>query len=435
MLSTRGYAEGGSALQAGSFASQMHGLERAAKGITHLRPLFKHGSLAGGTQLLTEAAKFLIRRVTYAVPEARYPPHPAWRSMDEPLQPTLAQSPGGRPTVLASLCRGTIEAAVAQGADREALLRAGRLTTAMLDDPDARVPVQHSVQLWQEALAQTADPYLGLRVADYHRPEAFNVLGYLSLSGSTLREGAERWQRFSSLVNDESAFWLREDDPHAAFVWEPGPALEPVLRELEQVSTVSAVKLMRLAAGPEFRPEAVHMRHTPPGDPAPYVERLHAPVHFGQPETRIVFAREWLDRPTLTANPGLARLLAHYAEQALAQFNSRNGGFLQQVQREIARTLGEGEVGLERIAAVLGVSPRTLQRRLKEEATTFYDVLDGVRHDLSMQYLRQRELAISEVAFLLGFSEASAFYRAFRRWTGETPAAFRRRVAGMPDTA
>jgi AraC-like DNA-binding protein len=147
---------------------------------------------------------------------------------------------------------------------------------------------------------------------------------------------------------------------------------------------------------------------------------LGCPVRFGAPETRAVLRREPLERPLPRHDPALFAYLERHAQAVLASIPSE-GGVVERVSRLITENLRHGEPAQSEVARKLALSERTLQRRLREADTSFAAILDAVRRQLAQLYLAEPTLGLHEVAFLLGYSEPSAFHRAFRRWTGKTP--------------
>jgi AraC-like DNA-binding protein len=171
--------------------------------------------------------------------------------------------------------------------------------------------------------------------------------------------------------------------------------------------------------------EAVYFRHPAPEQTAAYREVFGGPVRFGAPVDAVLVARACLDAPLREADSALASILERHVQLLLGD---RAGA--PTLQGRIARLLGSelagGRPGSTPIARRLNMSPRTLRRLLHDEGTTFRDVVSEVRRELAFRYLRDPEVPIGEVAFLVGFSDANAFHRAFKRWTGRTPGEFRR---------
>lgn len=164
--------------------------------------------------------------------------------------------------------------------------------------------------------------------------------------------------------------------------------------------------------------------HPAPANVAPLVEFFGCRPLFDAGEHALHFDAALLDRPGVAADPGLLAVLDRHASALLERVPSVHR-LADRVRREIADDLRRGEVGVAAIARHLRMSTRTLQPTLAAEGTSFTAILDRVRHDAALAALRTPELSIAEIGFLLGFAELSSFYRAFKRWTGATPAEFR----------
>jgi len=163
--------------------------------------------------------------------------------------------------------------------------------------------------------------------------------------------------------------------------------------------------------------------HARPDDIEPHNRLFQCPIEFDSPAAEIIFDRSLLESPVITADPNLVAILDQHVKESLAKIPGRS--LSHQVRAFLSSRLPGTPPTLDETARDLGMSMRTIQRRLSEEDTSHKQLLRQIRHELALRYLKERSVAISEVAFLLGFSEPSAFYRAFRRWTGMTPVEYR----------
>lgn len=328
-------------------------------------------------------------------------------------------------TILVRSVRKIADAAAARGVGAAELYRAVGLDPALLDDPDRRIPFAQVAALYEEAARLTGDDAFGLHVGEESSPELFDVLGYVLVNSPTLNESLRRLVRYHAIWSDGAGFSLEVDGERARLAYEyPDPAPGPRRHDSEMTLSV-AVSYARRVTGVEWAPREVSFRHPRPRSTAEHRRIFRAPVKFNRPATELVFDRALLDLPIAKADPGLCDILDRQARELLAKMPRRDQ-FTERVREAIREALGEGDPRLETVSQRLGLSPRTLQRKLREEGASHQDLLDEVRCDLSKSYLRGRQLAVCEVAYLLGFSEPSAFHRAFRRWTGMTPRAFRR---------
>jgi AraC-like DNA-binding protein len=326
-----------------------------------------------------------------------------------------------RPSTVTSLLAAKIAGiAVLLGADGPGLLAAAGLTPAALADPEGRVPRAALMALFEEAARRTGDDAFGLHAAELSQPD--NPLAFALQSSRTLGEAYRRAARYVHLVNDTLEIRL-EDEGDACWLTlhqqHPGAVRHGVEFSLALVFHIS-----RRVLGAAFRVHRVCFRHPPPAQAEEHARLFEASVEFGGDRDAIVFARPLLDAPLPTASERISRHLDRLLDEMLAAL-PRRGELSERVRDALAADLRDGPT-MEGVAARLGMPPRTLQRRLTAEGASYNGLLDELRHELALRYLRQRELALAEVAFLLGFAEQSAFQRAFRRWTSTSPAEWRR---------
>lgn len=293
-------------------------------------------------------------------------------------------------------------------------------------NPDTRIRHRISIELLERGLIKTGDPRLGLRAGESIQPGDLDALEYAARSCSTLRESILCTSRYIYLMHTGQEAELIEQGDDA--IWQ--------LRITDDVAQPPAANDFALAAacvyarhytGARGRLREVHFRHLEPTDMAEY-QRIFDPeatFRFGMRHNAVVFPRADLDAPMSLAHAALQTAFELRLSAQLERLR-QSEGLTGRVRQLIARDLRSGDVSMAKVARALGMSIPTLRRRLGEEGVTHSGLLDDVRRELAASYLAERSLAISEVAFLLGFSHVTAFYKAFRRWyDGRTPAEFR----------
>lgn len=311
----------------------------------------------------------------------------------------------------------------ALGHDPMPILAAVGLDAAVLADPDARVPAAQVMRVLLEGVARTGDDHLGLHLAAHAPLEAFDVHTYVVLSSPTLGAGYERLVRYQRLIHDAARVELCGDGGLATLRHRlPGGLAIP--RQSAEFVVAAWLRAGRAAIGEDWTPREVRFAHAAPDDVAPLTEFFGCRPRFDAGEHALVFDAELLERPCVAADSGLLAVLDRHASALLERVPPVHS-LADRVRAEIADGLRRGELGAAAVARRLRMSPRTLQRRLAAEGTSFAAVLDRVRHEAAVRALADRHLSIAEVGFLLGFAELSSFYRAFKRWTGKTPAEFR----------
>ena len=194
---------------------------------------------------------------------------------------------------------------------------------------------------------------------------------------------------------------------------------------LERI-VASVHRLLGILCGSEYRPREVWLKHQPNAPIACYRSAFGVTPRFGMPDNGLIVARTLLDAPRVDSNPHVRRVAEHFLENACPPDNYSHAA---RARAMIARMLRSGGCTQGQLANALGLQERTLQRRLKDEDTTFEALKDEARHDIAQSYLAQPKVPLSHIAELLGYAEASAFTRACRRWFGESPREYRKRIA------
>jgi AraC-like DNA-binding protein len=304
----------------------------------------------------------------------------------------------------------------ALGSAREgAFWGAADLTPQLVADDDARISPAQFCVAWAELVRVTDNACIALDIASATPAGAFGIVEYVCRASPTLGEALRQWVRYLNLLDDAVEVGLAIDEDRAYLrVERESEAPAPASHEL--CFALVARQAKEVVAQP-FRIAAVEFAHA--GDPAPYRAWFDAPVTFGAATTQLVLPRAALAASLATADPSLLAILSRAADdvQRRASTDPLVTASVKRVLRDALRT---DDANVEHVAKQLGLTTRSLQRRLKDEATSFQIVREAVRRELATRYLDDN-LSIAEISFLLGFSEPSAFFRAFKRWTGLTP--------------
>lgn len=306
-----------------------------------------------------------------------------------------------------------------------ALLHAAGLDPATA--AETGVPRSQKQRLWDAAVELTGDQDFGLHLAEWVSlcpEEHMDVLAYAVRSCATLGEHYRRMGRYVRLLHEGTFLALEEGESEARLVHGLRDGTDAPRQPVECMLAL-AVLQGRRTAGDDLAPRAVCFAHAGPARPIEQERLFRAPVRYGCPRNELVLDRGALDRPQLHAEPRLLAVLDRRIEEMLNGIPEEHT-FSVRVKRAMADHLMDGDPPVGLVAGKLHMSPRSLQRRLQDEGTSFARLLSDLRCDLAKLYLRERRSTLSEVAFLLGFAEVSAFHRAFKRWTGQTPAEYRR---------
>ncbi len=310
------------------------------------------------------------------------------------------------------------------GIDRGELLRLASITPATLADPDTRLPMSALLRLWRAILERQEGTAISVRIGSTCKATRLGLVGYAMYYSRDLLEALHRFSRYIHIISEAVQFEVAKDGEHTTLLFNAHPSLlalrHPVDAQLAAVLTVG-----REITQSDLVPIAIHLPSTKTGNTSAYREVFRCPVHFSHPDAAIVFATSQMRLPIKTSDPTLSGYLEELAGSTLTSLGAPNENDVNAVRRALWSELASGRPNLWRTASRLGISVRTLQRRLRENGTSFSAVLKELRRELSVELLADKKLAVSDVAFLLGYSEPSAFRRAFRRWRSVSPRRFR----------
>lgn len=288
--------------------------------------------------------------------------------------------------------------------------------------PDSRVPLSEWLN-WLDAIAIACPrPALGLAIGERAAPRHGGVLGYLGVSCDTLGEALWRFNRFNRLVYDGNAVAMQMTGNEVAISWgvehgRPGQLAD-------ETAIAAFATLTRMLVSQPIGPLSVQFVNPAPPDISPYTRFFGCPVTFNGALTTVRFPVAYLSLPISNSDPTLRHLLDQQAEAQLKALPASDP-FETALNQALVRSLHEGHATLEQVAVRLAITPRTLQRRLAARELNYQGLLDRTRAELARSYLGDPGLALSDIALLLGFSEQSAFNRAFRRWYSQSPRAMR----------
>lgn len=326
---------------------------------------------------------------------------------------------------------GLVSYLTAIGSDPSSVLTAAGLHP----DPHAPVPERISRQAWcaahQEAVRVARDPLLCLHVSSWLPFGSLDVLDYLLVRSTTVREGVSRSIRYTPILHEgvggrievignhaHLSHWLLHSDPEASRF------------SAEFAIGLIYSRLTRIA-GVDLQLTEVRFAHPSYGMEAAFRQYFGCPVYFSAGRDELIFPAHILDTKIPGGDAMLCAILERQAESMRAQFVASES-VAEQVRRILREELDGGDSSLDQVAHRLATTPRTLQRRLQDENTSHQLILRQAQYEVAIQLLHNRSVPIGAISYKLGFSEPSAFHRAFRRWTGTTPAEVRRSRATPP---
>jgi AraC-like DNA-binding protein len=335
-------------------------------------------------------------------------------------------------TVSVLILRALLLGADGHGIDRGELCRATGLlleaiAPAVLGDPDARVPARAVLSLWHELPRLTGNETFGLWLAERVGAAPISPAGWFIQSSPTLREGLRRVVRFQRLLHDHARGELVERDDEVSYVHQIGDRAFRAPRHAIEFGFAQSVLLVRRCLGENVFPKRVEFQHAQPPDVTGHLGWFGEGIRFGAERDALSFDHTLTDRPLPTRDDALGELILSHARGLLERLPS-DASFSARVRRAVVEALPQEVLELGGVATRLSLKKRTLQRRLADEGTSFDEILDAVRRELAERYFVDQGLGAQECAFLLGYSDLSAFHRAFQRWHGVAPAHFRLRL-------
>lgn len=291
--------------------------------------------------------------------------------------------------------------------------------------PDEHLSAPLYFDVWRRAMQLAGDDGFPLRASAAFKLEDHELFGFLAISCATLGEAYERTARYRALYCAGARWELQTDEEATRVIWYPWPgalddrgycaAMDYAVADMDNA--------IRRLGRTQPRPTAVHLRHTAPADVAPFVAQYGVKPRYGSPLYELRYPTGTHLLPVGSFNSHLRDYFDEECRRLLDKLGAA-ASLVAQVRKKLIGAMDGGDTSIEATAKLLGMSARSLQRRLAEEGTRYNDVLADVRAEFAKRYLTRGTLSASEVAYLIGFTEPPAFFKAFKRWTGMTPGEF-----------
>ncbi|MBX3193409.1 MAG: AraC family transcriptional regulator [Labilithrix sp.] len=330
------------------------------------------------------------------------------------------------PTALAALARTAAEAATRFGLDLEPLLKKVGLSRAEIDEMDGRVESAALLRMWEVIADASGNPFFGLHIGErLVDAKTIHVVGYMAKNSRVLGDCYGRTARFARLTNEASEISLRTEGGRGVMRVGPLPGTTPWPRCYAEMALAAYLSLGRRWTGVAFHAVAVTFQHPAPRDVSEYARLFGDDVRFGAAKNELFVDASVLELPLRDPDASLSEYLDLRASALLEAIGK--GGELEIILRKrIDEELVEGAPSLPRVAKRMGMSARTLQRRLSEAELSFSDIVDDVRRTAALRLIAEPKLSVFEIAAMVGYRDATSFRAAFERWTGLTPRDYRR---------
>ena len=337
------------------------------------------------------------------------------------------------PMISMSAAAGLIEAIKAAGANPHDLLGTIAVDSAIFANPDGFIRVSTFARILEEAARVSSDACFGLHFGEHYNPKNIGSLVYVVLNSPTIAAGIENTARYIKIHNEAARASLLVEKDRAYLRFLPNELLIHTSRQHSEYAMAVALNTLRLMVGSEWAPQEVHFTHQLEAATSEHFRVFGAPVMFGCPANAFVIESDFLKREVPAADPRLYRILKRYLGRVLNEM-PREDDLVAAVRRVIGEAIRDGEPKLLQAAKKIRMSPRRLQRRLKEYGMDFKKLVDDTRRRLALQHIKEEKDSLTQIAFMLGYSDASAFNRAFKRWTGTAPLEYRRTLATQART-
>ena len=306
----------------------------------------------------------------------------------------------------------------------ELLLRKAGLTQQQIDDNSTRLDTKSQIKFLDLAATALKDELLGFHLAQSCDLRLMGLLYYVLASSETLEEALRQGTRYSAIVNEGIALKYREAGDVSIRLEYVGISRHSDRHQIES-AMVTLVRTFRQLVNRRLPLIGVRLSHRRSGDTSELKNFFGCDVTFGADVDEMAFSKSIKELPVVNADPYLNELLIKYCDQAIADRSTKRSSFGLSVENAVALLLPHGKAHANEIARKLGVSRRTLARRLASEGLTFAGIVQSLKSDLAKRHLTDQTLSVSEIAWLVGYQDVSAFTHAFKRWTGSSPRALR----------
>jgi AraC-like DNA-binding protein len=348
--------------------------------------------------------------------------------MNPAIDPTLQVPPrtaGGPAKVLAAAASGAVDLFGKYGGDPDLIFGRAGLRIDDLTSPLDELNLQQYCTLFEEAARQTGNTNIGLEFGQNFAPKQLGMLGFAAISSPTLAAALRNLERFFPAHQGQTSFGLIQDRD---ILWLSYRIFDPRISNRRQDAELSLgmfCNIFKAALGRTWAPLEIRFEHEKPDGHGEHEMRFGAPVEFGRRTNAIAFRRADLDALMPDQDPYLASVVEPFL-QGRCESQANPQDFAAAVRNEVKMHIGERLPTVSDISTLFGVTEPAFQRQLRAHGLNFSDILKAARLELALHYLADAELPLTEIAYSLGYSELSAFSRAFRNWTGMSPQRYRR---------
>lgn len=328
------------------------------------------------------------------------------------------------PAILAVKLAPVLDIIKAHGISQDTFLDAVEIDPALFDTHDKKLTVGQVFRLLKTALEITGDDDVGLHIGE-RLTFLPNILCYIMMNCLTVGDALEKYSHYRKIFAEDDRVAISITDDAAMLEMSSGSRLLSHFRPLFDSKLLSMYRFLQAISGKKIKLKDVWFSHPAPKNLQEYDRLFPCPVHFNMPSYGLLFEKESLNIPIAYPNKELLAVFQQHAREILDKISGEKS-FTRKVGALLAKMLqGATTPSIESVAGKLHMSVRKVQMLLNEEKTTYKQLFSSIRRELAITYLNDKQISLAEISYLLGFSEPSAFHRAFKRWTGSTPGQFR----------
>ncbi len=338
----------------------------------------------------------------------------------------IAEPRVGPAKVLAAAATGAIDLFTKYGGDTDGIFGRAGMRINDISSPLDELNLQKFCNLFEEAAQNTGNSNIGLEFGQNFTPKHLGMLGFAAISSPTLAAALRNLEKYFPAHQDQTSFGLIQD---CDILWLSYRILDPRIANRRQDAELSLgvfCNIFKHALGPNWTPLEIRFEHNKPDGNDEHEMRFDAPVQFGRRTNAIAFRRSDLDALMPEQDPYLASVVEPFL-QGRCETQANPQDFALTVRNEVKMHLGERLPSVADISHLFGVSEPAFQKQLRAHGLIFGDIVKAARHELALHYIADNDMPLTEIAYCLGYSELSAFSRAFRNWTGMSPQRYRRK--------
>lgn len=320
-----------------------------------------------------------------------------------------------------------LQGAKRSGLSIELLLQECGIDVGLLDNPDGKVDKKSFIHLMLAVMRHTEDEFMGLGFGRVSKPGTFSMMAHAVINCATLEKAIRRGIKFYELFDYAIQSHLIVSDDEAIIRYHSRTDL-PFRAHIQEAVVFLTLRFLSWLIGQQIVPKRINLDFDCLDD-GEFAAQFPCQVHYQQSRCEIIMDNRFMSMPLVQNQLSLSKFLKASLSE-LIDGDIENASLNAQIRGIISQEFGNNFPDFLVVCDKLAMTPQTLRRRLKDENTSYQEIKDSIRKDASIYYLSKPELTIDEIALLMGFSEASSFHRAFKKWTGKTPSAYRQELLG-----